>query len=74
MTRRTSIYVTGFSHHNPIPAACRIGNMVMSGVINGVTLDTGEFPDTLAEQCVLLFKQVEAIVSAGAERWTTSSR
>lgn len=64
MTRRKAIYVKGFAHNNPIPAACRIGNIVTTGVINGVHPDTGEFPDTLEEQCVFLFQQVESIVRA----------
>jgi len=64
MPRRQAIYVSGFAHGNPIPAACRIGNIVTTGVINGVDPATGEFPDTLDAQCVFLFQQVEAIVRA----------
>jgi 2-iminobutanoate/2-iminopropanoate deaminase len=64
MSKRTAIYVKGFTHQNPIPAACRIGNLVMTGVINGVHPDTGEFPDTLEEQCAYLFQQVRSIVVA----------
>jgi 2-iminobutanoate/2-iminopropanoate deaminase len=64
MSDRKAIYVKGFSHKNPIPSACRIGNLVMTGVINGVHPETGEFPDTLDEQCVFLFDQVESIVTA----------
>ncbi|HEY4066427.1 MAG TPA: RidA family protein [Burkholderiaceae bacterium] len=64
MSRRTAIYAKGFAHQNPIPAACRIGNLVMTGVINGVHPETGEFPDTLEEQCAFLFEQVERIVVA----------
>jgi len=64
MTRRQAIYVKGFAHNNPIPAACRIGNVVTTGVINGVDPATGEFPDTLEQQCVFLFQQVELIVRA----------
>lgn len=64
MTRRKAIYVPGFAHDNPIPAACRIDNIVTTGVINGVDPATGNFPETLEEQCVFLFQQVEAIVRA----------
>ncbi|MGP1614921.1 MAG: RidA family protein, partial [Pollutimonas bauzanensis] len=64
MTSRKAIYIKGFAHDNPIPAACRIGNTVMTGVINGVDPVTGEFPDSLEEQCVFLFQQVESIIRA----------
>ena len=36
----------------------------MSGVVNGVDPATGDFPDTLDEQCVFLFEQVDRIVTA----------
>jgi hypothetical protein len=35
MTRRKSIHIGEFKHANPIPNACRIGNLLMSGVILG---------------------------------------
>ena len=41
MARRTSIYVEGFSHKNPIPAACRIGSVLESGSIQGTEPATG---------------------------------
>jgi hypothetical protein len=36
MARRKSIDIEGFSHAAPIPAACRIGNLVASGGIHGI--------------------------------------
>ena len=39
-TRRT-LHVEGFSHANPIPAACRKGPLLMSGLINGTDPATG---------------------------------
>ena len=47
MARRTSIYIEGFGHKNPIPAACRIGNMVYSGSIQGTDPATGKPGETL---------------------------
>ncbi|ARP93970.1 RidA family protein [Bordetella genomosp. 13] len=64
MKKRHSIYVDGASHRAPIPAACRIGSLLVTGVINGNDPATGEFPDSLDEQCRLLFAQVRAIVEA----------
>jgi 2-iminobutanoate/2-iminopropanoate deaminase len=65
MSRRKSIYVEGFQHVNPIPNACRIGNLLVSGVINGVDPATGKVPPTLDEQCAFIFRHMRAIVEAG---------
>ena len=61
---RQSIYVQGFSHRNPIPAACRIGPFVCSGSIQGSDPDTGRYGATLEEQARLMFAQVRRIVEA----------
>jgi 2-iminobutanoate/2-iminopropanoate deaminase len=61
---RQSIYVEGFSHKNPIPAACRIGDMVYSGSIQGSDPATGQYGATLDEQSRLMFAQVRRIVEA----------
>ena len=61
---RQSIYVEGFSHKNPIPAACRIGAMVYSGSIQGSDPATGQYGATLEEQSRLMFDQVRRIVDA----------
>jgi len=65
MGKRTSIYVEGFSHKNPIPAGCRIGNMLFSGSIQGTDPATGKYGATLEAQCVLMFDHVQRIVAAG---------
>jgi enamine deaminase RidA (YjgF/YER057c/UK114 family) len=61
---RKSIEVDGYKHGNPIPAASRIGNMVMTGVISAKDAKTGTMPETLAEQCTAMFGNVRAIVEA----------
>jgi 2-iminobutanoate/2-iminopropanoate deaminase len=63
MTQRRSINIPGFAHKNPIPAASRVGNVVMSGVINGIDPATGEPGETLARQCELMFQHVTALVT-----------
>ncbi|MBI3376377.1 MAG: RidA family protein [Betaproteobacteria bacterium] len=65
MAARTSIYVEGFSHKNPIPAACRIGKLLYSGSIQGTDPATGNYGSTIEEQCALMFAQVTRIVEAG---------
>jgi 2-iminobutanoate/2-iminopropanoate deaminase len=62
--RRASVYVEGFSHKNPIPAACRIGSLLFSGSIQGTDPETGRYGATLAEQCALMFAHVRRIVEA----------
>lgn len=64
MSTRTSIYVEGFSHKNPIPAACRIGNLLCSGSIQGTDPATGKYGATIDEQCTLMFAHVRRIVRA----------
>lgn len=60
--KRTSIYTEGFSHKNPIPAACRIGNTVYTGSILGTDPDTGAYGDTLEKQCELMFAHMDRII------------
>ena len=64
MAKRRSIYVEGFGHKNPIPAACRLGNVVTSGIIYGLDVATGKPADGLQRQCVLMFEHVRSIVEA----------
>jgi len=64
MARRQSIYVDGFGHQNPIPAACRLGNTVTSGIIYGRDLATGKPAPTLDAQCALMFHHLRSIVAA----------
>jgi enamine deaminase RidA (YjgF/YER057c/UK114 family) len=64
MARRQSIYVKGFEHKNPIPAACRIGNIVMSGIILGRDPATSKLGATLDEQCALIFSHMREMVEA----------
>lgn len=61
---RRSIHVTGFKHSNPVPAASRIGNIVMSGVISAKDAATGNIPDTLAEQVKAMFANFREILAA----------
>lgn len=64
MGKRTAIYVEGFGHKNPIPAACRVGNTVASGIIYGLDVATGKPAATLDEQAKLMFQHLETIIEA----------
>jgi 2-iminobutanoate/2-iminopropanoate deaminase len=62
MSRRRSVHIPGFKHVNPIPNACRIGNLMMSGVIIGVDPATGKLPPDLETQCANMFAHVRSTV------------
>ena len=64
MARRRSIYVEGFGHKNPIPAAAVIGDLLMSGIVLGLDPATGKVAPTLDEQCTLIFRHIRSIVEA----------
>ena len=64
MPKRQSIYIEGFTHKNPIPAACRLGNMLMTGIITGMDPATGKVAPTLEAQCAFMFQHVRAIMQA----------
>ena len=63
MTRKT-IHTEGYSHSNPVPAACRKGNLMMTGIINGLDPARKGDPGTFEEQCVLMFSRIAPIMAA----------
>ncbi|MCP5145203.1 MAG: RidA family protein [Gammaproteobacteria bacterium] len=66
MSRR-SINVANASHKNPIPSACRIGNIVYSSAIVPRDPVTREIPPELSVQVELMFAQMrEVLAAAGA--------
>jgi 2-iminobutanoate/2-iminopropanoate deaminase len=64
MAKRKAIYVEGFGHKNPIPAACRVGNTVASGIIYGLDIATGKPAASLDDQAKLMFRHLKAIIEA----------
>ena len=62
MARRQAIYLADLQHKNPIPAACRIDNMLYSGGVHGVDPATGKLAPTLEEQLALAFRHMRSIV------------
>ncbi len=65
MARRTSINVHGAKHTNPIPNACRIGGLIVSGAISGNDPKTGELPPGLEAQAANMFLNLREIVETG---------
>ena len=64
MARRKSIHIGGFVHKNPIPNASLIGNLLVSGAIHGRDSATDTTPDSVDEQCALMFRHMKDIVEA----------
>jgi 2-iminobutanoate/2-iminopropanoate deaminase len=64
MKRRQSIDGSRARHENPIPNACRIGNIVMSSVIGGSNPGTRELPPTLEQQIANVFGYIRHDVEA----------
>lgn len=61
---RRSIQIAGFSHKNPVPAACAKGGFVISGGISGMDPETGELPSGLDAQCRNIFRHFRAVMAA----------
>lgn len=61
---RTAIYIEGFSHKNPIPAACRIGALVESGSVLGTDPATGLVAEGMEAQCRHMLDNLRRIVEA----------
>jgi len=64
MPRRKSIHIEGFKHANPIPAGCRIGNLLISGGIHGMDPTTGKTAESLEDQLRFMFQHVRAVMTA----------
>jgi enamine deaminase RidA (YjgF/YER057c/UK114 family) len=62
---RRSIEVAGLSHgHTPIPAASRVGPVVVTGGVRGVDRATGQMPGDVETQARMMFENLRAIIEA----------
>ncbi len=66
---RRSIEIEGFGHQNPIPAASRIGPLLVSSVIGPFDPGARTIPDTVEQQLENLFTHVGAMLDAGGAEW-----
>jgi 2-iminobutanoate/2-iminopropanoate deaminase len=65
MSDRRSVEVERFNHGpQPIPAACRVANIVATGAIYGLDTETGTVPDDLGRQAELMFANLEQVLAA----------
>lgn len=75
MSDRRSIEVEGFSHGaQPIPAASRVGPLVMTGGVYGLDPATGQLPDEVAAQARLMFANLERIMAAAGGSMASIAR
>ena len=63
MAKRQSIYSDAYAHRTPIPAACRMGPLVMTGIINGIDRSQSE-PGALEAQCARMFARIPDVMKA----------
>jgi enamine deaminase RidA (YjgF/YER057c/UK114 family) len=67
MGRRVSIEIPGFEHDNPIPAACRVGPLLITSGVSGKEPYTGKYPEGIEAQCAQMFSSIREILKvAGA--------
>lgn len=65
MSKRRSVDVEGFSHGmQPIPAASRVGPLVMTGGVHGIVPETGQFAQSIEEQARYMFHNLDRILTA----------
>ena len=64
MQKRRSINGSRARHENPIPNACRIGNIVMSSVISGSNPGSRELPGRLEQQVANVFGHIRHDIEA----------
>lgn len=65
MAKRKSIEIPGLAHDNPLPAACRLGPLLISSGVSGKLPHTGKYPETIEKQCAQMFKTIRQILELG---------
>ena len=62
---RHSVHVGEIAHQSPIPNACRIGNIIVSGLIRGADPATSQLAATVEQQCAFMFHHMRRTVESG---------
>jgi 2-iminobutanoate/2-iminopropanoate deaminase len=71
---RQSIEVDSFTHVNPIPAASRIGPLLVSSVIVGRDAGGSTVPDNAEAQYANCFHHIREMLRAGGADWRHVAR
>lgn len=70
-THRTrAVDIEGFGHQNPIPAASRLGPLLVSSMVVGYDPGTSTVPQLWSAQVANLFAHVGSILTAGDAAWS----
>jgi 2-iminobutanoate/2-iminopropanoate deaminase len=65
VSNRRSINIEGFSHGQlPIPAASRVGPLVVTGGVHGMDPATGKLPEDVHQQTERMFENLRRIMTA----------
>lgn len=68
-TWRRAIYVEGLDHGSqPIPNACRVGDIVWSGGVSGIDPSTGAVPASVRDEVRQMFTNVCSITTEAGVR------
>jgi enamine deaminase RidA (YjgF/YER057c/UK114 family) len=62
MPRRRSIHIKPVEHTQPIPAACRVGNMLFTSAIMGADPATGKMPESIEAQVANLWTNLRNVL------------
>lgn len=65
MSKRRSIEIQGLEHVHPIPNACRVGSLLITGGIYGKDPATGKLMPDIAGQCAMMFANIRRVLAAG---------
>lgn len=65
MSKRHSIEIPGLAHVHPIPNACRIGSLLVTGGLYGKDPATGKLAPDIAGQCKWMFANIRTVLAAG---------
>jgi 2-iminobutanoate/2-iminopropanoate deaminase len=71
---RQSFDIASFTHSNPIPAASRIGPLLVSSVIGPRDPGAATVPDTAEAQYANLFHHIGEILTAAGADWRHVAR
>jgi len=66
---RRAVEIDGFAHRNPIPAASRLGPLMVSSMVVGYDPGTTVVPQDPAAQVRNVFEHAAAILAAGGATW-----
>ncbi len=70
MSTRKSIAIGGLSHLTAIPAATRIGPLLISSVVSPYDPGTRNVPDTIEQQYANIFRYVGLMLVEGGADWS----